>query len=71
MSIAEASDTAAGDVAVLARIVAAKPELVDRIIRFTNSQTPINVWDLSARDKTQQRLRKIPHCRDQFTQGGE
>lgn len=59
VSIAEASDAAANDVAVVARIIAADdPELIDRIIRFTNSQTPINVWDISARDKLQQRLRK-------------
>jgi hypothetical protein len=59
VSIAEASDAATKDVAVVARIIAADdPELIDRIIRFTNSQTPINVWDISARDKLQQQLRK-------------
>jgi hypothetical protein len=58
VSIAEASDAAQQDVAVTARIIAAEdPELIERIIRFTNSQTPINVWDISARDKLQQRLR--------------
>lgn len=59
VSIAEAGESAAKDVAVVARIIAADdPELIDRIIRFTNSQTPINVWDISARDKLQQQLRK-------------
>jgi hypothetical protein len=58
VSIGEATDTAAKDVSVLARIVAANPNLVDSIIRFTNSQTPIKLWDLSARDALQKRLQK-------------
>jgi hypothetical protein len=59
VSIAEASESAAKDVSVVARIIAAEdPDLVEKIIRYTNSQTPINVWDISARDKLQQRLRK-------------
>lgn len=59
VSIAEATDAAARDVAVVARVIAAEdPDLVERIIRYTNSQTPINVWDISARDKLQQKLRR-------------
>jgi AIPR protein len=58
VSIAEASPTAAGEVQVLGRVVAARPELVDSIIRYTNSQNPIAVWDISARDKVQQRLKR-------------
>jgi len=42
----------------MARIVAATPNLVDNIIRFTNSQTPIKLWDLSARDSLQKRLQQ-------------
>jgi hypothetical protein len=58
VSIAQASETAANEVSVVARIIAAEdPELIERIIRYTNSQTPINIWDISARDKLQQRLR--------------
>ena len=56
VSIGEASDAAASEVSVLARVVAANPNLVDSIIRFTNSQTPIKLWDLSARDMLQKRL---------------
>ncbi len=59
VSIAEASAKAAGEVSVVARVIAAEdPDLVEKIIRYTNSQTPINVWDISARDKLQQKLRK-------------
>jgi hypothetical protein len=59
VSIADAGDTAARHVSVVARVIAAEdPDLIDKIIRYTNSQTPINVWDISARDKLQQRLRK-------------
>ena len=50
-------DTLAG-VTVLVRVVAAPPKLVDSIIRYTNSQTPIRVWERSARDKAQQRIRR-------------
>jgi hypothetical protein len=59
VSIAEAGATAAGHVSVVARIIATTdPDLVEKVIMYTNSQTPINVWDISARDKLQQRLRK-------------
>jgi hypothetical protein len=59
VSLAEASDAAARDASVLARIVATPDSaLVDKIIKFTNSQTPINVWDISARDRLQQRLQR-------------
>jgi hypothetical protein len=51
------SDRLAG-VTVLVRVVAAPPKLVDSIIRYTNSQTPIRVWERSARDKAQQRIRE-------------
>jgi hypothetical protein len=58
VSLATAEDVAAEKASVLVRVVAPKKDLVDNIIRYTNSQTPINVWDLSARDKLQQRLRQ-------------
>ncbi len=58
VSLADAGGKA-DDAAVLARIITAPtPELVDRVIKFTNSQTPINVWDISARDRLQQRLQR-------------
>jgi hypothetical protein len=58
VSIGTANDEEADQVTVLARVVAARRAIVDNIIRFTNSQTPINVWDLSARDKIQRRLKQ-------------
>jgi hypothetical protein len=59
VSLGEATDKATNRTAVIGRIIAASdPGLVDRIIRYTNSQTPINVWDISARDRTQQQLKK-------------
>lgn len=59
VSIAQAGDTAAKGVSVVARVVVAEdPDLVEKVIRYTNSQTPISVWDISARDRLQQRLRK-------------
>jgi hypothetical protein len=56
--IGQSDPSAAADVRVLARIVAAPANLVDNIIRYTNSQTPIRVWEMSARDPEQQRLRR-------------
>ncbi len=45
------------DVAILARFIAASDgQVVDSIIRYTNSQTPIRQWDISSQDKTQKRL---------------
>lgn len=44
-------------ISVLARIVAAPQAIVDSIIRFTNSQTPIRIWEMSARDRNQRRIR--------------
>lgn len=59
VSIAQAGDTAAKGVSVVARVIVAEdPDLVEKVIRYTNSQTPISVWDISARDRLQQRLRK-------------
>jgi len=58
VSIGEASQTGADDVEVLARILASPPGLVDNIIRYTNSQNPFAVWDISARDNVQKRLKR-------------
>jgi len=53
------SDSAAvDDVQLLLRVVAAPNRLVDNIIRYTNSQTPIRPWEMSVRDRDQQRLRR-------------
>ncbi len=56
VSIGDASHASAQEASVLARILAAPPSLVDNIIRYTNSQNQFAVWDISARDKVQQRL---------------
>lgn len=58
VSIGEASQASAKEASVLARIMAAPPTLVDNIILFTNSQNEFAVWDISARDKVQQRLKR-------------
>jgi hypothetical protein len=44
---------------VPARFIAAPEKAIDSIIRFTNSQNPIRLWDLSAQDKLQKRLKKL------------
>ena len=58
VSIGQASEAAAKDTTVLARILKPPPALVDSIIRFTNSQNEFAVWDISARDKVQLRLKR-------------
>ena len=58
VSIANSSASAARKVQVLARFIAAPERAIDYIIRYTNSQNPIRLWDLSAQDKLQKRLKK-------------
>ncbi|MGD0202057.1 MAG: AIPR family protein [Bryobacteraceae bacterium] len=58
VSIANSSASAARRVQVLARFIAAPERAIDSIIRYTNSQNPIRLWDLSAQDKLQKRLKK-------------
>lgn len=56
VSLAQRAD-AAGQVSVLVRFIAAPAEIVDDVIRFTNSQNPIRTWDIVSQDKTQRRLK--------------
>lgn len=58
VSIAQGLNPAPSEVAILARFIAASnDQVVDSIIRYTNSQTPIRQWDMSSQDKTQKRLK--------------
>jgi hypothetical protein len=45
-------------VRVLVRFIAAPERAIDSIIRFTNSQNPIRLWDLTAQDKLQKKLKR-------------
>ena len=47
---------AADDAEVLTRFIAAPERLIDNIIFFTNSQTPVRGWELRGQDKIQKRL---------------
>jgi AIPR protein len=58
VTIGNSTASAAKKVRVLARFIAAPERAIDSIIRFTNSQNPIRLWDLSAQDKLQKRLKK-------------
>jgi hypothetical protein len=56
VSVAQSLDPAPPEVAVLGRFIAATDDqVVDSIIRFTNSQTPIRHWDIISQDNTQKR----------------
>jgi len=43
---------------VLVRFIAAPERAIDSIIRYTNSQNPIRLWDLTAQDKLQKKLKR-------------
>lgn len=58
VTIANSSAEATKDIRILARFIAAPEPRIDSIIRFTNSQNPIRLWDISAQDKLQKRLKK-------------
>lgn len=59
VSVANSKNDASREVTLLARFIAASREpVVDSIIRYTNSQTPIRPWDIGSQDKVQKRLQK-------------
>jgi hypothetical protein len=57
VSLAQGPKDKLTDVSVLARFIAASSEIVDDVIRYTNSQNPIRSWDIASQDKTQRRLK--------------
>lgn len=59
VSVARASKTAASEVEILVRFIApSSDQVVDSIIRYTNSQTPIRLWDFASQDTVQKRLKR-------------
>ncbi|MBI4480964.1 MAG: AIPR family protein [Acidobacteria bacterium] len=58
VTVGNSPANAAKGVRVLARFISAPERAIDSIIRFTNSQNPIRLWDLSAQDKLQKRLKR-------------
>jgi hypothetical protein len=58
VSLANSKQEASEEARVLTRFIAAPEKAVDSIIRYTNSQNPIRLWDLTAQDKLQKRLKK-------------
>jgi hypothetical protein len=59
VSVANSPHPVGSEVAILARFIAASDDqVVDSIIRYTNSQTPIRQWDIASQDNTQKRLQR-------------
>lgn len=58
VTIANSIAASAKQLSVLARFIAAPERAVDAIIRYTNSQNPIRVWDLTSQDRLQKRLKR-------------
>lgn len=56
VSLAE-NDGNAPELLMLIRCIAASAEIVNNVIRYTNSQNPIRTWDIASQDKTQRRLK--------------
>lgn len=50
------AESAAAGVDVLVRFIAAPARLIDNVIFYTNSQTPLRGWELRAQDKRQKHL---------------
>ncbi|MFA5800309.1 MAG: AIPR family protein [Candidatus Peribacteraceae bacterium] len=48
------------DVQVLLKVISPPELVIDSIIRYTNSQNPIKVWDIASQDRRQR------HLRDEF-----
>jgi hypothetical protein len=44
------------EVTVLLRVISPPERIIDSIIRFTNSQNQIRVWDIRSQDRTQKKL---------------
>lgn len=58
VTIGNSTPTSVKKVRVLARFIDAPERAIDSIIRYTNSQNPIRIWDLTAQDKLQKRIKR-------------
>jgi hypothetical protein len=58
VSMAQAPRNIMSRVYVLVRFIAASAEIVDDVIRFTNSQNQIRTWDIASQERTQRRLKR-------------
>lgn len=58
VTIGNSTPTSVKKVRILARFIAAPERAIDSIIRYTNSQNPIRLWDLTAQDKLQKRIKR-------------
>jgi hypothetical protein len=58
VSLHKKEEKVTDDVAVLLRVIGPPEQTIDSIIRFTNSQNQIRVWDISMQDQTQRRLQR-------------
>lgn len=60
VSIANAPKDAIDDVYILARFIASPEEsVIDEVITYTNRQNPVQLWDISAQDKNQKKLKRL------------
>jgi hypothetical protein len=57
VALAHAAKTASlSGISLLAKILQPPEQIIDDVIRFTNSQNPIRRWDLASQERTQRRL---------------
>lgn len=56
VSLFRSKESVNDSVIVLLKVICPPEQAIDSIIRFTNSQNQIRVWDISSQDRTQKRL---------------
>ena len=56
-SLGNASATAVKDANLIVRVIQAVDPVIDDVIRFNNSQTPIRIWEFSSQDPLQRKLK--------------
>ncbi len=58
VSLYKSKESVDDNITVLLRVICPPELTIDSIIRFTNSQNQIRVWDISSQDRTQKRLQQ-------------
>jgi hypothetical protein len=58
VALCRAEQPLADDVTVLLRVICPPEKAIDSIVRYTNSQNQIRVWDIRSQDRTQKRLQR-------------
>lgn len=58
VSLSRSKNSVDDNISILLKVICPPEQTIDSIIRFTNSQNQIRVWDISTQDRTQKRLQQ-------------